>query len=80
MYLPINIFLVGASAYQNFDSESINRNGIHGSSTRVEGKDLVTWCTVSIAEQQKCEYLAKNATLDKGLFGKDFIEIECKQV
>ncbi|XP_026754449.2 melanotransferrin [Galleria mellonella] len=47
--------------------------------TKVEGQDLVTWCTVSVLEQQKCEKLMKTVILDKGLFGDDYIEIQCKQ-
>ncbi|CAH4037065.1 unnamed protein product [Pieris brassicae] len=60
-----------------YGSESI-ANGIHGE-PKIEGKDKVTWCTTSIPEQKKCEKLSKTVLQDKGLFGKDFIEIECKR-
>ncbi|XP_048486499.1 melanotransferrin isoform X2 [Plutella xylostella] len=45
----------------------------------VEGQDVLSWCTKSVLEQQKCEKLAAAVLLDKGLFGRDFIEIKCKQ-
>lgn len=46
---------------------------------KVEGQDVVTWCTTSIAAQEKCEKLTKIAQLDKGLLGADYIEIQCKR-
>lgn len=69
-------------SYSKFESdyEYLNHNGVLGSEGRIEGKDFSTWCTTSVAEQLKCENLVRNITLDKGLFGKDFIELKCKQV
>lgn len=61
-----------------YGSESIS-NGILGEN-KIEGKDILTWCTTSKSEQKKCEKLARTMLQDKGLFGKDFIEIRCKQV
>ncbi|XP_048001639.1 melanotransferrin [Leguminivora glycinivorella] len=46
---------------------------------KVEGQDVVSWCTTSIAAQEKCEKLTKIAQLDKGLLGADYIEIQCKR-
>ncbi|CAH0721117.1 unnamed protein product, partial [Brenthis ino] len=46
---------------------------------KVEGEDVVSWCTTSIAEQKKCEKLADAIIKDKGLFGKHFFEIQCKR-
>lgn len=46
---------------------------------KVEGQDVITWCTTSILEQTKCEKLAKSVMQDKGLFGKDYIELQCKR-
>lgn len=45
-----------------------------------EGKDFITWCTISKPEFQKCQKLANVTVLDKGLFGKDYVELRCKQV
>ncbi|KPJ19174.1 Melanotransferrin [Papilio machaon] len=41
--------------------------------------ELVTWCTTSVLEQEKCEKLAKAVMQDKGLFGDDYREIACKR-
>ncbi|CAB3258368.1 unnamed protein product [Arctia plantaginis] len=46
---------------------------------KVEGEDIITWCTTSLLEQAKCEKLARSVMQDKGLFGKDFIELQCKR-
>lgn len=47
---------------------------------KVEGADLITWCTTSVLEQAKCEKLARSVMQDKGLFGRDYIELQCKRV
>jgi hypothetical protein len=61
-----------------YGSESIS-NGINRIQ-KVEGQDVVTWCTTSVPEQEKCEKLMKTIIQDKGLFDKDFIELQCKRV
>lgn len=59
-----------------YGSENINSIG---NVPIVEGQDILTWCTTSALEQEKCEKLTKTAIQDKGLFGKDYIELSCKQ-
>lgn len=46
----------------------------------VEGVDFITWCTISEPEQEKCMFLSTNITKDRELFGKEFINLRCKQV
>ncbi|CAK1541060.1 unnamed protein product [Leptosia nina] len=70
-------FVFGAVQASYYRSESIS-NGIH-EIPKVEGTDIVTWCTTSVPEQKKCQKLAKTVLQDKGLFGKDFIEVQCKR-
>ncbi|KAJ0170825.1 hypothetical protein K1T71_013597 [Dendrolimus kikuchii] len=60
-----------------FDSKNVI-NSI-GSIPKVEGQDIITWCTTSILEQEKCEKLMETAMQDKGLFGTDYIELNCKR-
>ncbi|XP_045506749.1 melanotransferrin [Colias croceus] len=73
----LSSLLIATVRSSYYGSESLS-NGIHREE-KVEGRDMVTWCTTSIPEQTKCEKLAKAVLQDKGLFGKDFIEIECKR-
>ncbi|CAH2059390.1 unnamed protein product, partial [Iphiclides podalirius] len=44
-----------------------------------KNREFLTWCTTSVAEQEKCEKLANATLLDKGLFGDDYIEMTCKR-
>lgn len=72
-------FIFSATAKGSiYSSESIS-NGIL-KDVRVEGQDVVTWCTVSALEQEKCEKLMRTAMQDKGLFGKDYIDLRCIRV
>lgn len=40
----------------------------------------ITWCTVSIQEQQKCENFAKAVERDNIRVGFDYYRLSCKQV
>ncbi|XP_050683488.1 ovotransferrin isoform X3 [Leptidea sinapis] len=71
----ITLFVSVSGSY--YGSQGVS-NGII-QEPKIEGQDLVTWCTTSIPEQEKCEKLAKAVLQDKGLFGKNFIEIKCKR-
>ncbi|CAH2244764.1 jg22216, partial [Pararge aegeria aegeria] len=59
-----------------FGSETLS-NGVLV--PKVEGEDVVSWCTTSVLEQKKCLKLSQTAMQDKGLFGRDYIDIQCKQ-
>ncbi|KAG6461060.1 hypothetical protein O3G_MSEX012404 [Manduca sexta] len=76
--IVISLFIVVGYSQANFVSNSL-ANGINKKKVLEEGYDVVTWCTTSILEQEKCEKLVKAAMLDKGLFGKDYIELQCKR-
>ncbi|XP_050357433.1 melanotransferrin [Nymphalis io] len=71
------ITLLITTAAANFWSESIPNDISY--QPKVEGEDFITWCTTSIAEQKKCLKLANISVQDKGLFGQDYIEIQCKR-
>ncbi|XP_072934834.1 transferrin 2 [Epargyreus clarus] len=76
IYMLISIFIVSVQA-SYYGSESISNSFL--GKDKVLGVDFVTWCTTSIPEQEKCEKFAKTAEQDKGLFGKDYMEIHCKR-
>ncbi|XP_049880568.1 melanotransferrin [Pectinophora gossypiella] len=62
-----------------YSKESV-QNIIHDIKTpKIEGQDIVTWCTTSVLEQAKCEKLMVTAMQDKGLFGRDYFELQCKR-
>ncbi|XP_045780412.1 melanotransferrin isoform X1 [Maniola jurtina] len=75
-YLLLFVLMVHCNA-SYYGSESIS-NGIFVE-PKVEGVDIVSWCTTSVLEQKKCEKLSQTAMQDKGLFGRDYIEIRCKR-
>lgn len=75
--LALTAILIGTTTANIYGSENVI-NGIN-KVPKVEGQDIITWCTVSLLETQKCEKLAKSVLQDKGLFGKDFIELQCKR-
>ncbi|KAI8423112.1 hypothetical protein MSG28_014195 [Choristoneura fumiferana] len=77
----INNFMLIAAAFASVEANYFESEGINGVFTapKVEGQDVVTWCTTSIPEQAKCEKLMKIAQLDRGLFGPDYIELQCKR-
>lgn len=77
-YLKFNLYVFLAVVKAMYGSEHVINN--IAQETLTEGQDVVTWCTTSLLEQEKCEKLAKTAMQDKGLFGKDYIEIHCKRV
>lgn len=78
MFVVEQTLLFSASVEADyFETEGIN--GVF-TAPKVEGQDIVTWCTTSIPEQAKCEKLIKIAQLDRGLFGSDYIELQCKRV
>ncbi|XP_053619563.1 transferrin 2 [Plodia interpunctella] len=45
----------------------------------IEGQEVLTWCTTSLLEHEKCEKLMRIVMLDKGLFGEEYIELQCKR-
>ncbi|XP_004927626.1 transferrin 2 [Bombyx mori] len=69
-------FITAQTSANYFGSENVNKIG---SIQRKEGQDLITWCTISALEQKKCEKLMKSSLQDKGLFGNDYIELQCKK-
>ncbi|KAM3960674.1 transferrin 2 [Aphomia sociella] len=79
----MNMFIILSSFISILTVAKANNYGVVPNSlfesNKVEGQDMVTWCTISALEQQKCEKLTKTMMLDKGLFGKDYIEMHCKQ-
>ncbi|KAL0811384.1 hypothetical protein ABMA28_009793 [Loxostege sticticalis] len=72
----IVLLFILATAHCNIWSSSIE-NSLKDQ--RVEGQNVITWCTISGPEQEKCETLMRTAMLDKGLFGADYIELQCKR-
>ncbi|XP_032523244.2 transferrin 2 [Danaus plexippus] len=69
----LSFTLVKADYNNDISSNSIPLN------EKIEGENILTWCTTSVAENEKCEKLIKIAMQDKSLFGKDWIEIQCKR-
>ncbi|CAH0401632.1 unnamed protein product [Chilo suppressalis] len=77
VYLFVLLLMLTSSAYCNFyGSESVNSLS---KNPKVEGEEVITWCTTSILAQEKCEMLMKYSMQDKGLFGNDYIELQCKR-
>ncbi|XP_013138016.1 PREDICTED: melanotransferrin [Papilio polytes] len=75
-YSLVIILLIGfAEAYYNND----NLSQVLLQKEKEKNRELVTWCTTSDLEQEKCEKLAKAVMQDKGLFGDDYREIACKR-
>lgn len=75
--ITLTFILIGITNASIYGSE----NAINGINKvpKVEGQDIITWCTTSLLENQKCEKLAQSVLQDKGLFGKDFIELKCRR-
>ncbi|XP_041985577.1 melanotransferrin [Aricia agestis] len=74
MYFIITLLIVGVSG--SFRDSAGNRIE---ELNKVEGQDLITWCTTSILEQTKCEQLANITAQEKDLFGLDYIPLKCKR-
>ncbi|XP_047539864.1 melanotransferrin [Vanessa atalanta] len=77
LFLTLVITLITSATANFFASESIANDNSY--QPKVEGQDFITWCTTSIPEQKKCLKLANISVQDKGLFGQDYIEIQCKR-
>ncbi|CAH0597731.1 unnamed protein product [Chrysodeixis includens] len=75
--LGLQLVLFGVCEASVYGADN-SLNGV-GKAPKVEGQDVITWCTTSLLENEKCEKLAKSVIQDKGLFGKDFIELQCKR-
>ncbi|KAH9643184.1 hypothetical protein HF086_010636 [Spodoptera exigua] len=77
LVVTLSSILIGTTSASIYGSE----NAINGINKvpKIEGQDIITWCTTSLLENQKCEKLAQSVLQDKGLFGKDFIELKCKR-
>lgn len=61
-------------SYLNSDSNGIS------SPQKIEGQDVVTWCTTSLAAQYKCTQLAEVIAKERTLFGPEYIELQCVRV
>ncbi|XP_045539893.1 melanotransferrin [Papilio machaon] len=76
MYSFVILLLIGfGEAYYYND----NLSQVLLQKEKEKNLELVTWCTTSVLEQEKCEKLAKAVMQDKGLFGDDYREIACKR-
>ncbi|XP_026479929.1 melanotransferrin-like [Ctenocephalides felis] len=67
----INVHLLIISLYAIITSSSLGQE--------LKEEEQITWCTVTLEEQYKCQNLTKALERDRALFKEDFLTLKCLQ-